>query len=101
MTDVSGAALGAAIDAQSQAIAARVTEHQFAADPSLDRRFGDSGRAKCTSDALRHLSYLASAAASGSDALFADYVGWAKILLAKLGLGDRDHKHITLSIHAP
>jgi MerR family transcriptional regulator, light-induced transcriptional regulator len=67
-----------------------VTERQFAADRTLEARFGARGRQKCTADALRHLSYLASAASTGSDALFADYVGWAKVLLARLGLADED-----------
>ena len=79
-----------AIDANALRIATLITERQFAADPSLAARFGDRGRLKCTEDARRHLEYLASAAATDSDSLFADYVAWAKILLARLGLTDDD-----------
>lgn len=79
-----------AIDANASRIASLITERQFAADPSLLARFGDRGRLKCTEDARRHLEYLSSAAATNSDSLFADYVGWAKILLARLGLSDDD-----------
>ncbi len=85
-----GAAVAAAIDLHARAIAERITERQFADDPSLEQRFGARGRRKCNEDALRHLSYLASAASGSSDKLFVDYVAWAKILLAKLGLSDKD-----------
>ena len=82
--------LPAAIDANASRIASLITERQFAADPSLAARFGDRGRLKCTEDARRHLEYLSAAAATSSDSLFADYVAWAKILLARLGLSDQD-----------
>lgn len=82
--------LAAAIDEHAEQIAGRITDQQFAADPTLEKRFGARGRVKCREDALRHLSYLSSAASAQSDALFADYVGWAKILLARLGLNDDD-----------
>jgi methanogenic corrinoid protein MtbC1 len=82
--------LAAAIDANASRIATLITDRQFAADPSLAARFGDRGRIKCTEDARRHLEYLSSAAAAESDSLFADYVAWAKILLARLGLSDDD-----------
>lgn len=86
----SGGELAAAIDAMSGQIAQRVTDAQFAADPSLLVRFGERGYRKCTDDCHRHLSYVSSAAAAASDALFTDYVGWAKVLLARHGLADDD-----------
>lgn len=79
-----------AVAAHAEAIARLATDRQFATDSTLLERFGERGRAKCTEDALRHLSYVGSSASTGSDALFADYVGWAKILLARLGLGADD-----------
>ncbi|MFL5613983.1 MAG: B12-binding domain-containing protein [Gemmatimonadaceae bacterium] len=82
--------LAAAIDGQAEHISASITEQQFSADPTLEERFGARGRQKCTEDSRRHLAYLSSAAALESDALFADYIGWAKILLARLGLTDDD-----------
>jgi methanogenic corrinoid protein MtbC1 len=96
MADVdrmSEASLASSINAHAERIATLITERQFAADPTLDARFGPRGRVKCTEDARRHLAYLSSAAAANSDALFADYVGWAKILLARLGLADSDLEH--------
>ncbi|MEO7217345.1 MAG: cobalamin-dependent protein [Gemmatimonadaceae bacterium] len=85
-----GAALAAAIEAHAQTIAEQITTRQFADDPTLDKRFGARGRSKCTEDANRHLSYLATAAVASSDKLFVDYVGWAKILLAKLNMPHGD-----------
>src|SRR5688572_12502127 len=76
--------------ANANAIASRVTEQQFAADPTLFLRFGERGLRKCTEDSLLHISYLASAAAVSSEALFSDYVAWAKVLLIRLGLSERD-----------
>jgi methylmalonyl-CoA mutase cobalamin-binding domain/chain len=87
---VTPADLAAAIEAHAERIATLVTERQFGADRTLDARFGERGRQKCTSDARHHLAYLASAVSTESDALFADYVRWAKILLARLGLSDDD-----------
>jgi methanogenic corrinoid protein MtbC1 len=84
------ATLAAAIDEHAERIAAQITEQQFSADPALEKRFGARGRTKCTEDSRRHLAYLSSAATAESDTLFADYVGWAKILLARLGLSDDD-----------
>lgn len=82
--------VAAAVDDRADQIAASVTDRQFAGDPTLVDRFGERGRRKCSEDAKRHLSYLSASLAQGSDALFADYVGWAKILLGKLGLTDDD-----------
>ena len=84
------ASLPAAIDAHADRIATLITERQFAADQALAARFGERGRQKCTEDARRHLEYLSAAASTESNALFGDYVAWAKILLARLGLSDDD-----------
>lgn len=85
-----GRAFAAAVESRSDEIATLVTDRQFAADPRLVERYGERGRRKCTEDAKRHISYLAAALSQGSDALFADYVGWAKILLGRLGMSDDD-----------
>ena len=85
-----GPRVAEALRARASAIAERVTGQQFSADPTLFQRFGERGVRKCTEDSLRHLSYLASAAAVSSDSLFADYVAWAKVLLARLGMSEQD-----------
>ncbi len=83
---VAGAVVAAALESYGGAIADEVTKRHFAADPLLQQKYGEPGRIKCTEDAHRHLSYLAASAAASSDALFEEYVGWAKILLVRLGL---------------
>lgn len=89
-SSASGRAFGEALEIRSDDIASIVTDRQFAADPTLYDRYGEPGRRKCTEDVKRHISYLATSLSQGSDALFTDYVGWAKILLANLGMSDRD-----------
>lgn len=88
-TAVAGWPLWKAIEANTTRIATRVTERHFAEDPALQARWGDRGRVKCTEDAVRHLSYLSAAAMSGSDALFEAYIGWARILLDRLGFAEQ------------
>jgi methanogenic corrinoid protein MtbC1 len=90
-----GRPLWDAIESNASRIAARATERQFADDPALHARWGDRGRVKCTEDALRHLSYVSAAAMSGSDALFDAYVGWARILLDRLGFTEQ---HLALHL---
>lgn len=86
---IAGRPLWHAIEANAPRIATLVTERHFAADPVLHARWGDRGREKCTEDSLRHLSYVSAAAMSGSDALFDAYVGWARILLGRLGFTEQ------------
>jgi len=74
------------LDARRNALAAAVTERQFEARPDLLARYGEKGRHHCHKDAEYHLSYLADSIASGSPALFADYVGWARVMLAARGI---------------
>jgi MerR family transcriptional regulator, light-induced transcriptional regulator len=55
------------------------------------RSFGgeaDLNRDKCRQDLVYHLSYLAGALSAERSSLFADYVAWARVLLASLGLPD-------------
>lgn len=88
-SEVDGRPLWEAIETNAARIASRVTERHFAHDPALQVRWGDRGRVKCTEDALRHLSYLSAAAMGGSDALFEAYIGWARILLDRLGFTEQ------------
>jgi methanogenic corrinoid protein MtbC1 len=75
-----------ALDARRSALAAAMTERQFEARPDLLARYGERGRHHCHKDAEYHLSYLADSIASGSPALFADYVDWARVMLAARGI---------------
>ncbi len=93
----SGSRVAAALEVYADQIAGEVTRRHFEADSSLQAKFGDAGRAKCTEDASRHISYLAAAAAGSSDALFEEYVGWAKILLVRLHFSE-EHLARNLSL---
>jgi len=78
------------IDGRSQALAEAMTARQYAVMPELAARYGEPGRAKCLQDALYHLSYLSQSIAAARPALFADYVQWAKIMLAGRGIPAED-----------
>lgn len=74
---------------QAELAEAMVAAH-YAKDPDLSLRYGQKGRQKCLEDALYHLSYLAEAVRMSSPTLFADYLGWARILLDGLGIPPGD-----------
>jgi MerR family transcriptional regulator, light-induced transcriptional regulator len=78
------------IDGRSQALAEAMTARQYERMPELATRYGEPGRAKCLQDALYHLSYLSQSIAAARPALFADYVAWAKIMLAGRGIPAED-----------
>lgn len=78
------------LDTRREALAEAVTARHFALHPELDRRYGEIGRIKCRQDAHYHLSYLSEAIAADSPSLFADYVSWAKIMLAGRGIPEED-----------
>jgi methanogenic corrinoid protein MtbC1 len=77
-----GLEVSRAIDDRRSALAEAVTERHYELRPALARHYGPAGRAKCLQDAGYHLSYLAESIATSSPALFADYVGWARVMLA-------------------
>lgn len=81
---------GTAVDEARGAIAARLVDKEFQAHPELLQRYGAKGRAKSLDDAGYHLRYLAEALASENPQFFVDYVGWAKIMLAKHGVRAED-----------
>ncbi|HKY04027.1 MAG TPA: cobalamin-dependent protein [Blastocatellia bacterium] len=78
------------IEAARSRLADRVTERQYAMRPELVGRYGEAGREKCRQDAAYHLSYLSQAIRSGRPQLFADYVAWAKVMLAGRGIPAED-----------
>jgi signal transduction histidine kinase/ActR/RegA family two-component response regulator len=81
---------GRLIEAQRRALAEAVVARQYAVQPGLRERYGEGGRAKCVQDTEYHLAYLAAAVAYSSPALFADYIAWAKAVLAAFGVGPED-----------
>jgi len=72
-----------ALKNQSAELAAEMVDREFLRHPELEQRYGKIGRAKCLRDSGYHLAYLAEAIAAGSPALFGDYIGWAKVMLAR------------------
>jgi MerR family transcriptional regulator, light-induced transcriptional regulator len=78
------------LDERRTRLAAAITERQYERRPELAQRYGPAGRAHCVRDAEYHLAFLSDALATSSPALFADYVGWAKIMLAGRGITAED-----------
>jgi methanogenic corrinoid protein MtbC1 len=70
--------------------AAAITEDVIVTDyarrPELMNRYGERGRAYYRRDNLYHISFLVEAIRSGEPALFTDYIGWAKPMLATRGV---------------
>ena len=63
-------------------LAGHVTDRQFQLHPEMAARYGADGRARCIEDARFHLSFLATTVETGVDAIFTEYVAWAKTVLA-------------------
>ncbi len=78
-------------------VAEALTERQYAREPDLMRRYGADGRRRCLEDALYHLDYLTQAVETRRPVLFAEYVAWAKVLLAQLGIPP-DHLRTNLEL---
>lgn len=78
------------IDAKISLLAEAVTELHYRQKPELAERYGAKGRVKCLEDARYHLSYLSESINALKPELFADYVAWAKILLAGYGIPESD-----------
>ncbi len=85
-----GRETGEFLNAQRRALAEAVVSRQYERQPELRDRYGERGQAKCVQDTEYHLAYLAAAVTYSSPALFADYVAWAKAVLAAFGVGPDD-----------
>jgi PAS domain S-box-containing protein len=79
-----------ALNTRCSELAAQMVAREFVRRPELEQRYGKAGREKCLQDAGYHLAYLAQAIACDSQALFVDYIGWAKVMLAKRGIPASD-----------
>ncbi len=63
-------------------IAEAMVTQQYARHPELAVRYGERGRLKCLRDADYHLDYLAESLSVAEPRLFADYLAWARVMLA-------------------
>lgn len=78
------------LDSQREAIASAVVKLHCKRQPEIKTRYGEPGDTKCLQDITYHLSYLSDAVATSSPALFAEYIAWAKVLLAGLNIPEKD-----------
>lgn len=83
-------ATATAIAARRAALATATVADDYARRPAYLARYGADGRVRYVQDAGYHMAFLADAVATKSPALFADYIGWAKVLLAQLGVPSED-----------
>ncbi len=88
--------IGHIIRAERETLAQQIVARQYDEQPGVWRPFGDPGREKSVRDAGYHLSYLVEALAASDPSLFAEYVGWVKVLFAGLGFPE-DVLSITLA----
>jgi methanogenic corrinoid protein MtbC1 len=78
-------------------IAETLVARQFERDPQLEVRYGKRGRDRCLEDAKYHLSYLAEAIDAASEALFSEYLKWAKVMLGQRNVPAADLvRHLAL-----
>ena len=81
---------GHAIERQRRQLAEAVVARQYDRQPELRERYGTGGQAKCVQDTEYHLAYLAAAVMYSSQVLFCDYIAWAKMVLAAIGVVPQD-----------
>ncbi len=72
------------------ALAAGLVEREFAEHPELTERYGTGARAHSQQDALHHLSFLAQALRLNNQALFTDYIAWARVVLVQRNVQSED-----------
>lgn len=80
----------AALSQRQGAVAEALVEREFAAHPDLTERYGALARHKSLQDANYHLDCLIQATAAGNATLFADYIAWVKVVLARRGVSGID-----------
>jgi methanogenic corrinoid protein MtbC1 len=79
-------------------VARRATELQLAALAELDPRRSAVGREERERCALQHVTSLDEAVRQGSPALFASYIGWAKVLMASQSTPDPSGEELVSSL---
>ncbi len=79
-----------AIRTHIEELAVAITDRHFALHPELVERYPDVGRQRCLEDARFHLQYLSIALDAQNDAIFLDYIAWAKVMLATRNVPSND-----------
>lgn len=69
------------IDDKREYLVTAITDQYYQEYPDLNQRYGKDVRHHILQDNRYHLTYLAEAVAAGHPSLFANYIGWAKVLL--------------------
>ena len=77
---------GEALHAGRTALVAQMVEREFVRHPELEQRYGKTVRDRMISDTGYHVAYLAQAVSVDRAELFVEYIGWAKVMLAKRGV---------------
>jgi methanogenic corrinoid protein MtbC1 len=75
-----------ALNRRRSELVADMVAREFVRYPELEERFGDTVRARMLEDTGYHLDYLIQAIDADSTELFAHYIGWVKVTLAKRGV---------------
>lgn len=69
------------IDSLKETFAQLITDEYYKQHPELNVLYGKDVRNYVLQDNRYHLTYLAEAVAAGRPSFFANYIGWAKVLL--------------------
>jgi MerR family transcriptional regulator, light-induced transcriptional regulator len=75
-----------ALNSRRSELVVDMVAREFVRYPEFEERFGKTIRARMLEDTGFHLDYLIQAIDADSTDLFANYIGWAKIMLAKRGV---------------
>src|ERR1700744_3799447 len=62
----------------------------YRADPSMDQRYGQIGRARCREDLLFHYCTLTESIAADDASIFEKYIAWGKLVLSARRIPDAD-----------
>lgn len=93
MSDALVLSAGHQLRDQAHALADAAVAREFGRNSKLRARYGPAGRIKSRQNAVYHFLCLADAIDANSPALFKDYIGWAKVLLAQRGVHSEDFGH--------
>lgn len=74
------------IEQKKDSLAHAIVNQHYAQAPDLKNRYSEHEHEKYFQDVNYHLTYLSEAIAAEHPSLFANYIGWAKVLLTGIGI---------------